>query len=244
MTTHSQLPSTQGCLQLRRERLADPRQLSPEARRHLEDCALCQAFVRRADAADARLAQVLESPSIPEGLNERILLRALHGKQRRWQPYALAASLLLASFIGLGMWQFHETGSEGNLALAAALHAQDEANEVQLHRSEPGNQLPVILASFGGKLEAPLGEVSYIHFCPVEGFGQGWHIVYNTPQGKVTLLLIAAKEGAARVETVQVAGKSVQVERAGAGYYAIIADDMPSLKSAGKAMKNRVRWST
>lgn len=234
------------CLDYRRAYLADPRHLDSSAQAHCAECLLCQAWSYRAQQAEQRIARSLAAVPVPEGLNERILLRALNGQAkpaRRWQPMALAASILLSCAMGIAMWQF-QPARAGDLALAAARHANNEGIELALHRSEQPDKVGAVLASFGGELRAPLGEVSYIHFCPVEGFGQGWHIIYNTPAGKLTLLLIPAKPGAAKVQTVQVEGRSVKVERAGAGYYALIADDPRALEDAASALKRRVRWDT
>lgn len=240
--THETTPAS--CLDFRREFLADPRHLSPGAQEHAGSCALCRAWSQRAVQAEQRVAQALTGVAVPEGLNERILLRARHGQSvRRWRPLALAASVLLTCALGLAMWQQHSAAS-ADLAQVAARHANDEGIELAVHRSEPPEKIGAVLASFGGRLQAPLGEVSYIHFCPVEGFGQGWHIIYNTPAGKLTLLLIPAKDGAAKVQTVQVEGRSVKVERAGAGYYALIADDPRTLEEAAGNLKRRVRWDT
>ncbi|PLK50424.1 DUF3379 family protein [Uliginosibacterium sp. TH139] len=242
--SHETTPAS--CLDFRREFLADPRHLSAAAQSHAESCALCRAWSQRAQHAEQQIAQALGAVPLPEGLNERILLRAQHAgprASRRWQPLALAASILLSLALGFSMWHLRPV-SGSDLAQVAARHANDEGFELAIHRSEPPEKFGAVLASFGGRLQAPLGEVSYIHFCPVEGFGQGWHIIYNTPAGKLTLLLIPAKEGAAKVETVQVEGRSVKVERAGAGYYALIADDPRTLEEAAGNLKRRVRWET
>lgn len=240
--SHETTPAS--CLDFRREFLADPRRLSAAAQSHVESCALCRAWSQRAQQAEQQIAQALGAVPLPEGINERILLRAQHGRSaRRWQPLALAASVLLTCALGVAMWHLRPA-SGADLAQVAARHANDEGIELAIHRSEPPEKIGAVLASFGGHLQAPLGEVSYIHFCPVEGFGQGWHIIYNTPAGKLTLLLIPAKEGAAKVQTVQVEGRSVKVERAGAGYYALIADDPRVLEEAAGNLKRRVRWDT
>lgn len=244
MTTHTSPAQESSCLAFRRERLADPRHLSSEASAHLKQCGMCQTFMRRADAADARIDQCLNEIPLPQGLNERILLRSFKSSPRRWPAYALAASMLLASFIGLATWSFLPGTASPDLALAAARHANAENIELAVHHSEPRDGLPAILASFGGQLQAPLGEVDYIHFCPIEGFGMGWHIIFNTPQGKATLLLIPAKATDDQVRTVQVEGRSVRVERAGQGYFALITDNMPSLESARQRIRKAVRWST
>lgn len=234
------------CLEFRRACLADPRHVSAEALAHADQCALCRAWRQRADRAEQQLTQALSAVPLPEGLNERILLRARDAAPwyaGRWQAFALAASLLVTCTLGVALWHQRPVPA-GDLALAAVRHVSDEGLERFTHRSEPPERFGAVLASFGGHLQAPLGKISYIHLCPVEGFGQGWHIVYLTPAGKLTLLLIPAREGAATVRTVQVEGRSVKVERAGAGYYALIADNPHTLEEAALNLKQRVRWGS
>ena len=45
------------------------------------------------------------------------------------------------------------------------------------------------MRNFGGEIKEPLGRVRYIRLCPV-GTGTGWRIVFETPQGLATLILV------------------------------------------------------
>jgi hypothetical protein len=235
------------CLDFRREKLADPKRISGEAQRHLADCAMCQAFARRIDKMEASIAETLSVP-LPEGLNERILLRIHEGSRKHqktaWRAFALAATLLLTVAVSLHIGSETGNASSAQLALAAAAHASDEAAEIRTHRSFDTSQFGLVLSNFGGAMQEPLGQVRYIHFCPIEGFGMGWHIAYDTPQGKVTLLLIPGQHSGADTQTVQVEGMQVRVQRAGQGYYALITDNMPGLEAADHDMKTKVRWKS
>ncbi len=231
------------CLDFRREKLADPKRLSGAAQQHLAGCALCQAFARRVDKMEAAIADTLSVP-VPEGLNERILLR-VHKKQKTaWRALALAATLLLTVAISLHIGSETNNTSSAQLALAAAAHASDEVAEIRTHRSLDTSQFGLVLSNFGGAMQEPLGHVRYIHFCPIEGFGMGWHIAYDTPQGKVTLLLIPGQHSGPDTQTVQVEGMQVRVQRAGQGYYALITDSMPGLEAADHDMQTKVRWKS
>ncbi|MDB5888733.1 MAG: hypothetical protein JWM03_1605 [Rhodocyclales bacterium] len=229
------------CLDFRREKLADPKRISSDAQEHLADCALCQAFARRIDKMEAAVAETLSVP-LPEGLNERILLR-VHKKQKTaWRTYALAATLLLTVAISLHIGSETGNASSAQLALAAAAHARDEVAEIRTHHSVDASQFGLILSNFGGAMQQPLGQVRYIHFCPIEGFGMGWHISYDTPQGKVTLLLIPGQHSGPDKQTVQVEGMQIRVQRAGQGYYALITDNMPGLEAADHDLQTKVLW--
>jgi len=235
--------STYVCLDFRREKLADPKRMSSDAQEHLASCAMCQAFARRIDRMEAAIAETLSVP-LPEGLNERILLRAYKGQKTTWRGFALAATVVLTVAVSLHIGSGSSTTSSARLALAAASHATDETAEIRSHRSLDASQFGLVLSNFGGAMQQPIGQVRYIHFCPIEGFGMGWHISYDTPQGKVTLLLIPGQHGGPATQTIQVEGMQVRVQRAGQGFYALIANDMPTLEAADRDLQTKVRWKT
>ncbi|MEC5387782.1 DUF3379 family protein [Uliginosibacterium sp. H3] len=230
------------CLDFRREKLADPKRISSAAQEHLASCSMCQAFARRIDKTEAAVAETLSVP-LPEGLNDRILLRVHKGRKSAWRALALAASVVLTVAVSLHIGN-ESGGDSAQLAMAAAAHAGDETAEIHSHKSLDASQFGLVLSNFGGAMQQPLGQVRYIHFCPIEGFGMGWHIAYDTPQGKVTLLLIPGKHGGPDTQTVQLEGMQVRVQRAGQGYYAIITNSMPSLEAADRDLKTKVRWSS
>ncbi|MDB5801519.1 MAG: hypothetical protein JWL63_2458 [Rhodocyclales bacterium] len=234
------------CLDFRREKLADPKRISSSAQEHLAGCAMCQAFARRIDKMEAAIADALSVP-LPEGLNDRILLRLhqdpLNKRKTAWRAFALAATVLLTMAVSLHIG--NETGGDSmQLAMAAASHAGDETAEIRAHRSVDASQFGLVLSNFGGAMQQPLGQVRYIHFCPIEGFGMGWHIAYDTPRGKVTLLLIPGEHSGPPTQTVQVEGMQVRVQRAGQGYYALVTDNMPGLEAADRDMQTKVRWKS
>lgn len=235
-------PAPYNCLDFRRDKLARPRELPAEAADHLAGCAACQAWARRADAIEARIADTLAVP-VPEGLAERVLLRTRTHRRPPWQWMALAASLMVA--LALSVIQYHDRFAEEasiSLAEAALQHAREEPIERELHRVSDLGQFPTVLANFGGQIESPLAPVRYLHLCPIKGHGMGWHVVYATPHGDVTLLLVPAKPDGPAVETLEVDGLQVRVQRAGKGYYAIIAHDRASLDAAARDMQSKVRW--
>jgi len=230
-----------GCLDYRRAKLADPHRLSAEARLHERGCEACRRFAQRIDAFEEQAAEALNVP-IPEGLSDRIILRARRRNKPVLQYFALAASLVLGLMVTLHFVRTEPDPGLNNLAIAAVEHANDEAGERLIHKSEDPSRFGPILASFGGELQAPVGEVKYIHFCPITGHGMGWHIVYDTPKGPVTLLLVPGKRDEPDVQNLRVEGKLVRVQRAGMGFYALIADSMDGLESADHDLKSKVRW--
>jgi len=49
-----------------------------------------------------------------------------------------------------------------------------------------------VVQNFGATLKEMPGRIRYIRLCPVED-GVGWHIVFETPQGLMTLILVPGK---------------------------------------------------
>ena len=61
------------CFELRRRKLAAPRELNAEAEAHQRKCASCAAFVERLGAFEESLQSELRV-SVPDGLADRVLL--------------------------------------------------------------------------------------------------------------------------------------------------------------------------
>lgn len=241
-THRDPLPSdtAYGCLDFRREKLADPKRLSQNAHAHLATCALCQAYAQRVDVVEERAAAQLAVP-IPEGLADRIILGATRRKGWNWRLYALAASVLLSVAIGLEWIALPLARSNATPALYAIEHVLHEPDALHAHRDISPSRIQAVLASVGGELRAPLGKVRFIKLCPVPG-GTGWHIVFETPQGLATLLLVPTDSTGMRAGTAAEKGLNALVEPAGFGYYAIITATPDALQSADQSVRQSIRW--
>ncbi|GIK25516.1 MAG: hypothetical protein BroJett006_17620 [Betaproteobacteria bacterium] len=226
------------CLEFRRDKLADPRRLSPEAAAHLNDCAACRGFAAEVDENEARLAAVLDVP-VPEGIAERIILR--RKAQTRFSPRLgmLAASLVLTFAFGLHQWK--DTGSQeyARLAIEHVMHEPESFTSTRLADPE---LLRRVMHTFGGEIQASLGKVRYMKLCPVPE-GTGWHIVFEAEDGKLaTLILIPAKRMKTDAEQAQVGGWNAVARPGGQGFYAVIADSPDALAKADELVRQRVRW--
>lgn len=226
------------CLEFRREKLADPRRLSPEALAHLGDCAACRGFAAEVDENEARLAAVLDVP-VPEGLAERIVLR--RKTQTRFSPRLgmLAASVVLTFAFGILQWK--DAGSQ-DFARLAIEHVMHEPESFTTVRSADPELFRRVMHTFGGEMQASLGKVRYMKLCPVPE-GTGWHIVFETEDGKLaTLILIPAKRMKTDAEQAQVGGWNAVARPGGQGFYAVIADSPDNLAKADELVRQRVRW--
>lgn len=227
------------CLDFRREKLADPRRLSPAAHEHLQGCPVCRAFARRTDAAEAQARQVL-SVAVPEGLSERVLLRVHHGKLRPWRAMALAATVLLSFGIGMLQWQPRAAPDYARFAIEHVLHEPQAFTE---HRLADPSQFRFVLANFGGRMHRSIGSVRYMKLCPVPE-GTGWHIVLDTEYGPATLLLIPGRQVRRPTATVQMKGYVARALPGGQGHYAIITESPQALDAISRMLAERVSWQT
>ena len=226
------------CLEFRRLKLAEPARLPAAALAHQDHCALCQAFARRVDKAELRVAEVLHI-AVPEGLAERVLVHVHLGHRRPWKLMALAATVLLSVGLSAQVWRDYPRQDYARFAIEHTLH---EPESFTSHRLADPGQFRLALASFGARLDAPVGEVLYMKLCPVPG-GTGWHIVIRTEQGLATLLLIPRGSGHGE-QQADWAGLSARAEPGGEGYFAVVGESPEQTRAITAMLKTRIRWQT
>lgn len=225
------------CLEYRRCKLSDPRRLPPEAQAHERECAQCQAFAREIDESDAALADAL-AVRVPEGLAERALLRRRPGRWT-WTPWALAAGLVIA--LAMTVHPSGPDAAERYAKLAIEHVAMEPESLTTEHDNDPG-MLEAAVRSFGGVVRAPLGRVRYVRLCPVEE-GTGWHIVFETPEGLATLILVPDKHVASAAGADAV-GLDARVTPAPRGYYAVVTASRGNTVAADRRIRESIEWKT
>ncbi len=251
------------CLDFHRHKLADPRRLCADAQRHARECRECSAFAQSVDVSDTRLEQAL-NVAVPDGIAERVLLRQSGAFRPAWRAWALAASVILA--VALGVYRF------GGLApgefrhaapapvaqnipapaastvqalayarLAIAHVAEEPGSSTKLHNTEPAI-LREAMRSIGAELREPIGRVRYVKLCPW-GPGSGWHIVFETPHGLATLILVPGQPPDAAA-TASEQGLSALVQPAHRGYYAVVTASAETTRLVDRMFAAHVRWKS
>jgi len=227
------------CMDLRREKLADPKRLSADADAHLGECAACRRFAQGIDGMELRAAEVLNIP-VPDGLSERVLMRVHRGEKRPWRMWAVAAAFVLSFGIGMVQWQ---PRPQTDYAMFAIEHVMHEPQSLTTHRLADPSRFQLVMANFGGTMKSPIGKVRYMRLCPVPN-GTGWHIVLDTEAGPATLLLIPGKEISGQVLEAKFRGLTARALPGGQGYYAIVAESPAIVDAVEKLMKDRVSWKS
>jgi hypothetical protein len=229
------------CLDFHREKLADPRRQSQPALAHEHECASCAAFARSVDENERALERALAAP-VPEGLAERALLRARTGRRFVWRRRALAAAgILVAVPLGFALIRGPAQPPDQYARLAIE-HVTLEPESLTTLRNADPEALRAVLQNFGGRLKAPLGQVRYIRLCPVEE-GFGWHIVFDTPEGLATLILVPGRQLDA-TQTLSAGGWSALARPTQRGYYAVVTASAAATSRVDELLRARVDWNT
>ena len=225
------------CLEFHRLKLADPHRLPPEAQAHAAQCAACAAFVISVDQAERDLERTLATP-VPEGLADRVLLR-VHGARPAWRAWAIAASVVLAITLGVTAL-LYQPASADHYALRAIEHVAMEPESFTTVHLADVPSLDELIRTSGGRLKAPLGNVRYVKLCPVDG-GTGWHIVFETPEGLATLLVIPGQP----LGTTQHASSaewSALARPTRRGYYAVVTRSAQKTSHVDQLIRKRIDW--
>lgn len=224
------------CLDFRREKLADPRHLSPHARAHAGSCSGCAAFAREVDETEADLDRALQVP-VPEGLADRIIFHARRPRPP-WRGWALAAMLMLGVALGVA---YMKQPSTDVYARQAIQHVLMDPESLTMVRDTDGAAFNSVIQRFGGTIKEPIGRIRYITPCPAPG-SRDWHIVFETPQGVVATLVLIPDRSLRAVEIADARGWHSLVRPTRFGYYAVITESAQATATADRILRERVHW--
>ena len=225
------------CLEFRRHKLADPRRLPDEAHVHVAGCAACAALAREVDEKEAELERALAVP-VPEGLAERAMLRS-RTPPRAWRRWALAAGVVAA--LMAAAWPLVPRNEPQLYARLAIEHVVMEPESFTTVRNADAAAFRAVVQELGGTLKEMPGTIRYIRLCPVED-GYGWHIVFETPEGLATLLLVPGKHLAAP-QTASTAAWNALARPVRGGYYAVVASSAEAASAFDKMIRDCIVWA-
>ncbi len=225
------------CLEFRREKLADPRRLSSEALAHAGGCPTCAAFAREVDETERTLDRALQTP-VPEGLAERVIFQSTRLRPA-WRAWALAASLLAA--VGVGFFLGTSWHPDDGYARLAIEHVVMEPESLTSVQGADPRAFETVVQAFGGSMKELPGKIRYIKVCPVED-GFGWHVVFETPEGLATLILVRGKQPS-RPETASSAGWNALARPIRGGYYVIVTKSSAATSRFEKMLRECVTWN-
>ena len=226
------------CLDFRRLQQADPHHLPPAAKQHEDECGACQTFAARMLQVDAALRETLDNTPIPDGLNDRILLRDQPAKKGGWRRWPIAAGVVLALTTVLTVPSLLR--GDTALARAALAHVEEEPDTLRARQQVAPQAISDALATIGARLTGNIGEVTYLGSCALPG-GEGKHLVVNSPHGRFSLILMLRQ--AKTRNSVEQGMHTAIAKPAAHGTYAIVASATPDIIQIEKLLDQNVVWT-
>lgn len=207
----------------------EPHRLPADVEAHLSGCADCRRFRDETLSLDGRLRSALELPLESFRSPARLAAPA----PRRW---ALAASVVLAMFVGAGLWLLRPAPA---LAGEVAEHVQHEAFSWDLRAPLPAEELAAVLRQAGVEFDTSL-PVVYAMACSFHG-RRVPHLVVQTPGGPLTVMLLPQERTSKRTEFAEGGFRGVLLP-AGAGSVAILSRGAPVPGDVSGQITAGVRW--
>ena len=214
------------CSDFRRLAFAKTEGRNPSALAHAAGCPACRRLAESLRAEDEALGRALAVP-IPAGLADRVLL-AQKIRRPRAAVWALATGAAIAACIAaLFLWQEQVGRSIADEMIA---HVVAEPKALAAAERTPSDRLTDILGRVGLVARTPLGDLRYAHSCKMRG-GVGQHLVIETPQGKVTVIIAPPGQNVLTRRHLARAGYHAQVVPGRGSAVGLIGPDQQVLRS-------------
>jgi hypothetical protein len=217
------------CEQARLTVGADPRSAAPELTEHLDACPACARFRDEMLALEANIQRALQRPPDLERIRRTSL--ASH-----WRPWALAASVLLASVAVLGVWLLRPSDT---LAHDLVAHVQDEPDSWLAAQQVDAEGISHALHGAGVGLDLTSDKVTYAQSCWFHGHYVP-HLVVQTAQGPATVLILR-HEQVRGPRTFRESGMNGVIVPAENGSIAVLARG-GNVDLLARQMQQDVRW--
>jgi len=234
------------CLEVRRALGAEPRRRDPWILEHCKVCAQCAAFLKEMLALDTRVERALNI-EVPKDLEARIVFRAEFrpARPRRLYPWlAMAASVVLAVIVGVGVWQYRQQ-SPAMLGKALVAHVMNPNESFALDPERPAIRdvsfVTGVLSRAGIRMNGSMDDITYARACPFRG-AMVAHLVVRGQDGPVSVILLP------HIHVSQPTHFSAQgfdgvILPHGSGSIAIIANNPTPMMPIAHEFMKMVQWS-
>jgi hypothetical protein len=208
---------------------AEPHSGDPELTAHLAGCSACATFHDEMRTLDARIARALERP--PDLAPARRPQRSAP-----WRQWALAASVLLASVLVVGVWLLRPSDT---LARDLVTHVQHEPDSWFATQQVSAQGIGDALHRSGVAIDLTSDRVTYAESCWFRGHYVP-HLVVQTAQGPATVLLLR-HEQVPGPRTFREGGMNGIIVPADRGSVAVLAHGA-NVQLLAQQMQQDVRW--
>ncbi|MCP3851592.1 MAG: DUF3379 domain-containing protein [Gammaproteobacteria bacterium] len=184
-------------LEFRKSAIIDPDNQDPEFLKKAHQNQSNRQFIEKQKAFGQQIKSAFEVET-PDNLSERIILnqqlsehKQLNNQKRQtlwrnWLGGSLAASIMLAFSLSLIL---PNVQNDSVLAQNIITHVHTDTHALNVRMNIPKTQIDTMLASYGGKLNGPIGQVIFLGHCIIGG-KTGVHMVLDTVHGVVTVMLL------------------------------------------------------
>jgi len=209
---------------------ADPGATTPELEEHLATCAACARFREEMRALDAEIRRALERS--PDTVRARS-----GGPSRTWRQWALAASVVLASFAVLAVWLLRPSDT---LAREVVAHVQAEPESWLATQHVSAQDIGQALRGAGVALDVTSDRVMYAQSCWFRGHYVP-HLVIQTARGPATVLILRHEQVRAR-RSFHEAGMTGLIIPAEHGSIAVLTRGAGDPADIAGHMQHEVHW--
>ena len=198
-------------LEARRRLLADPRRLPRDLQAEVDSSPRLAGFREELLRADDETHRALTRAEIPEGLADRIILRARYRERSRW-GLALAASIVALAVVA----PWHFGAREPILERAMIEHVVEQVDELQDNAGIEPAVLRTSLAVVGVDVRDAGYRIRHLANCVVAG-REGRHFTVDGPYGVVSFLVLPGedREGATLLAMEKGGTRGLFMKRAG-----------------------------
>ncbi len=232
-------------LEFRKRAIIDPDDQSADFLEKVNQSRSNQRFAAEQRAFNHQLTDTLNIKT-PENLAERIILAqqlseyksTRRTNQRKWFISAIAASFF-ALAISFTLWvPANVNGTQ--LTAQVISHYYQDTHALNVHMNVAKNNIDTMLASYGGRLNGPIGKVAFLGHCIVGGH-TGVHMVVQSRQGPVTILILPSESinHAYKLHDQQLTGVLYPSKK---GSIAILAEHAEVISSTRQRLDSSLNW--
>ncbi|MCU7939446.1 MAG: DUF3379 domain-containing protein [gamma proteobacterium symbiont of Bathyaustriella thionipta] len=235
-------------LEFRKTATIDPDNQDPEFLKKKQQNQYNRHFTHEQQRFNQKLQDTL-TIAAPENLTDRVILSQqlsqhkrehLKKRQKKWRNRfirSVAASVIIAFSAYL---LIPVTINSAQLAQDVITHVHEDTHALNVRMDVPKSSIDTMLASYGGKLEGPIGQVSFLGHCIVGGH-TGIHLVLNTAQGLVTVILLPTQSinQPSSLADSQFNGVLYPSQK---GSIAIIAEHTKSVEDTRQKINQNLHW--
>jgi hypothetical protein len=209
---------------------ADPGATTAVLEEHVRGCPGCARFRDEMRALDADIHRALERAPDTGRSRRRAAPSA-------WRPWALAASVALATFAVLGVWLLHPSDT---LAREVVAHVQKEPESWLATQHVTAADIDHALRGAGVALNITSDRITYAQSCWLRGHYVP-HFVVQTTRGQATLLILRGERVRAP-RYFNEAGMSGVIVPAQHGSIAVLARNAGDIDEIARSMQREVHW--